>query len=404
MRSTICSRLPDWRRSGSVQIGLITVALVAAVMLFDGPGRMTCTGSATIWIPDSPDTVVLQLDDDSGTFARLTALHKALQAAPGDVAAATRYAQLALQHYAGTGDARFLGYADGALGYWRGNASPPRSIWMLRGRILQTQHRFRAAAGELVRMLQVHDKSVEGMLLAADAWRRAGDIDAAKSLCGRLGLAGRPDLARFCAADIFLALGQAEKAFTVASAAPTPGRRDMADDTLQWTLAVKADAADAAGRSRIAESYYRQAIALADAGIALHVSYADLLLNDARPDEAMEALAGLPNADAVLLRRTIAAKRLGLPGTSRLRAELRQRFVDADAFRTDRLHLRERALFELYVEDNPDAALAYAADNWEIQKGWEDARILTQAAKVASRPESARAIDEWRRQFLTDAS
>ncbi|MGH8193822.1 MAG: tetratricopeptide repeat protein [Woeseiaceae bacterium] len=378
---------------------MVAAALAAAVITIGEPGPMQGAGNRVAWIPDSPNAVVLQRDGDARTFDRLAELRKALNERPGDAVAATRYGRLALQYLARTGDARFLGYADGALRYWQAERRPPQSVWLLRARILQSEHRFRAAADELLRMQKVHGASVEGMLLAADALRRAGDVNTAKSLCFRLGLTGHELLARYCAADVLLSLGQAEQAFNTVAAASVPFQnRD--NPILQWALTVKADAAAAAGHVQFAETHYRQAIELPGASIALHVSYADLLLNHSRPEDALQALAALPNADAVLLRRAIAAKRLKRPEAGEFGDELRRRFAEAERFQFDRLHLRERAMFALFVDNDAEAALQYASANWQIQKGFEDAELLVEAARSAGVPDEAQIIDHWRRRFL----
>jgi hypothetical protein len=173
----------------------------------------------------------------------------------------------------------------------------------------------------------------------------------------------------------------------------------MPAETAQWRLAVAADAAAAAGRAAEARSLFERALAIPGAGIALHVAYADLLLGEGRPQDAVDALSDLPDADAVLLRRAIAARRLGLGSFGQLRERLRARFADARTFDTARLHLREQALFELLVEDNPDAALALAEENWTLQKGWDDAALLIQAAQAADRPEAAHPVEDWRSKF-----
>jgi hypothetical protein len=380
----------------------VTAALAAAVFLIDSPTAPESASGRSTWIPDSADAVVLSLGDAAGALAGLAQLRETVQQRPGDAAAASRYGTLALRQYALTGDARFLGYASGALGAWRHDREPPQPVWMLRARILQAEHRFRPAADELLRMLAVHDDSAEALLLTADALRRAGEVAAAKSICLRLGLTGRALLARYCAADVLLSLGQPARAFAAISAQPVPAQHQ--DDALrQWGLAVKADAAAAAGETQVAEALYLEALALPDAGIALHASYADLLLDDARPRDALQALGNLPAADAVLLRRAIAAKRLQRPEAARLGQELRRRFAQADQFGVDRLHLRERAMFALFFDNDAEAALELAVANWEVQKSFEDAELLVQAATAAGELDKVRAIDRWRRQFLDAA-
>jgi tetratricopeptide (TPR) repeat protein len=393
MPSATFLRIPE----RSVVIGSIAATLsVAAILLWGTADGDSPAGPR----PLRADTVVMELDNGSDPMLRLAATWRALQRQPGDADAATRYARLALTYYGTSGDARFLGYAEGALAPWREAMNLPRSVWLLRGRILQTQHRFADAGADLDRLLAAHGDSAEAMLLAADAWRRAGDIGRARSRCAGLAFAGWPDLARYCAADVLLSLGKTEEADQLLSSGVAVSA-DMPAEMGQWRLAVAADAAAAAGRVAEARSLFEQALASPGGGVALHVAYADLLLGEGRPQDAIDALSDLPDADAdaVLLRRAIAAGRLGLDSFDQLRERLRARFADARAFDTARLHLREQALFELLVEDDPDAALALAEENWMLQKGWEDAALLIQAAAAADRPEAVRPVEDWRRTF-----
>jgi tetratricopeptide (TPR) repeat protein len=391
MPSATSLRIPE----RSVVIGGIAATLSMAAMLLWGAADRD---SPAVPQPLQADTLVMELDGGGDPILRLAAAWRALQLQPGHADAATRYAGLALTYYGTSGDARFLGYAEGALAPWREAMNPPRSVWLLRGRILQTQHRFADAGADLDRLLAVHGDSAEAMLLAADAWRRAGDIGRARSRCAGLAFAGWPDLARYCAADVLLSLGKTQEADQLLSSGEVV-YADMPTETAQWRLAVAADAAAAAGRAAEARALFEQALAIPGAGIALHVAYADLLLGEGRSQDAVDALSDLPDADAVLLRRAIAARRLRHDSFNQLRERLRVRFADAGAFDTARLHLREQALFELLVEDDPDAALALAEENWTLQKGWDDAALLIQAARAADRPEAAHPVEDWRSKF-----
>lgn len=391
MPSATCLRIPE----RSVVIGSIAATLSVAAMLLWGAADRDSSAAPQ---PLQADTLVMELDGGGDPMLRLAATWRALQLQPGDADAASRYAGLALTYYGTSGDARFLGYAEGALAPWREAMNPPRSVWLLRGRILQTKHRFADAGADLDRLLAAHDDSAEAMLLAADAWRRAGDIGRARSRCAGLAFAGWPDLARYCAADVLLSLGKTQEADQLLSSGEAVSA-DLPAATAQWRLAVAADAAAAAGRAAEALSLFERALAIPGAGIALHVAYADLLLGEGRAQDAINALSDLQDADAVLLRRAIAARRLGLDSFDDLRERLRARFADARALHTAGLHLREQALFELQVEDNPPAALALAEENWTSQKGWDDAALLIQAARAADRPEAAQPVEHWRSKF-----
>ncbi|HUG98135.1 MAG TPA: hypothetical protein VMQ83_03065 [Gammaproteobacteria bacterium] len=380
------------RKRSAVTVGIAATIAVAAMPLF-GDESSDPAGPQV-------DTVVLQLAESADSPQGLAARWRVLQRDPGDAEAAGRYAGLALRHYALSGDARYLGYAEGALAHWQDDANPPLPVWLLRGRILQTQHRFVEAGTDLDRLLATHRHSVEAMLLAADAWRRAGDIDRARSRCAGLALAGFAEPASHCAADILMSLGKAGEAHALLSPLHT-GSSQAPQELKQWMLTVAADAAAAAGRDPRARALYERALAIPDASIAMYASYADLLLADGRPDEAIAALARAPDqdADALLLRRAFAAKQLGGTDFEVLCERLRAGFDEARQLGTAALHLREQALFELWIDDDPDAALAYAEQNWTLQKGWEDAALFIKVARAAGRPEAAGAVHDWRQRF-----
>lgn len=383
-------------RRSAVTAGIAAMFVVAVMPLSYGAGDDSSDPPAG----PQADTVILQLGDSADSSQGLAARWRALQRNPDDAGAASRYASLALRHYALSGDARYLGYAEGAVAPWQDDADPPLAVWLLRARILQTQHRFAEAGADLDRLLAKHRQSVEGMLLAADAWRRAGDIDRARSRCAGLALAGFAEPALHCAADILMSLGQAGEAYDLLS--PLHEDASQAPKALeQWMLTVAADAAAAAGKDPEARALYERALDIPDASIATHASYADLLLADARPQEAIAALARAPypDADALLLRRAVAAKQLDGENLEALRERLRAGFDEAQELGTAALHLREQALFALLIEDDPDAALAYAEKNWTLQKGWEDAELFIEAARAAGRPEAAGAVHDWRQRF-----
>lgn len=346
----------------------------------------------------APETVVLQIDSSEDPAMQLAAAWRELQLKPTEAKTSGRFAETALRHYALSGNPRFLGYAEGALTQWQDETQPPLEIWLLRGRLLQTQHRYAEAGHAMDDLLQVHGESAEGLLLATDAWRRAGNLGRARARCAQIALAGWLNLAVSCTADILLSLGQAEKAWQLVSSGSAAAGGEPSE-TDQWTYAVAADTAAAAGHTAEARAFFQRALAIPGAGIALHAAYADLLLSDGHPEEALEVLDGLPDADAVLLRRVMAAKLLDAGNFEELRTRLRSRFAEAESLGTNSLHLREQALFSLHIEDEPHIALALAGENWKLQKGWEDAELFLRAARAAGRPEAASAVQDWRRQY-----
>lgn len=383
-------------KRSTVTAGIAATFAVAVMPLSYGAGDDSSDPPAG----PQADTVILKLGDSAEPSQGLAARWRALQRDPGDAGAASRYAGLALRHYALSGDARYLGYAEAAVAHWQDDADPPLAVWLLRARVLQTQHRFAEAGADLDRLLAQHRQSVEGMLLAADAWRRAGDIDRARSRCAGLALAGYTEPALHCTADILMSLGKAGEAYDLLS--PLHEDTSQAPKALeQWMLTVAADAAAAAGKDPEARALYERSLAIPDASIAMYAAFADLLLAAGRPRDAIEVLARAPDQDAdpLLLRRAIAARQLDGADFEALRERLRAGFDEAQKLGTAELHLREQALFALLIDDDPGAALAYAGKNWTLQKGAEDAALFIEAARAAGRPEAAGAVHDWRQRF-----
>ena len=157
-------------------------------------------------------TLLYRLDTHSEGFSDLMAARRGLDRAPDDALQALRLSRLALEHYRITGNTRFLGVAKAALSPWWDAPEPAVEIWLTRGRILQTEHQFIRAARDLAALNTHHPGHIEALLLETDAWRRGGNIVAAKRSCIKLAFAGRADLAHYCSAEILLSVGRFEGA------------------------------------------------------------------------------------------------------------------------------------------------------------------------------------------------
>ena len=83
-------------------------------------------------------------------------------------------------------------------------------------------------------------------------------------------------------------------------------------------------------------------------------------------------------SDPLLLRLVRAEKLLKHPDFSANRNLLQQRFA-AEERRGDSLHLRERAVFAFYVENDLPLSLALAKQNWQRQKEASDTLLYAQA-------------------------
>jgi hypothetical protein len=125
------------------------------------------------------------------------------------------------------------------------------------------------------------------------------------------------------------------------------------------------------------------------ADVYARAAYADWLLDGRRYAEVLILLpAADGDADALLLRRAIALRRLGAAQAASAAGALQARFAAARE-RGDTTHLREEGRFELDVRGDAAAALKLAQANWARQKEPADAVLLARAAAAAGHREAA---------------
>jgi hypothetical protein len=161
-----------------------------------------------------------------------------------------------------------------------------------------------------------------------------------------------------------------------------------------WALTILAELAAQLGDSAAAEKRFREALALERRDPYLLGAYADFLLDEDRPAEVLELLDGESRIDPLLLRLTLAERRLGVAGLDEHVALMQARF-DAARRRGDSMHLREEARFTLDLLDRPLRAVELALENWATQREPSDARILLEAAVAAQDPAAAQPVLDW---------
>ena len=90
----------------------------------------------------------------------------------------------------------------------------------------------------------------------------------------------------------------------------------------------------------------------------------------------------------MLLRLAIAQRALRSADEAKEQAQLASAF-DIEQQRGDAVHRREQARFLLDVDPHPEAALAAAQQNWQVQREPEDVLVLLRAAQAAHQPQAA---------------
>jgi hypothetical protein len=309
---------------------------------------------------------------------------------PENLTAALRAARLAIEQGRTWSDPRRYGEAQAALSPWWSEAKPPQEVRVLRAVIKQALHDFRAALADLDAVLEESPRNAQARLTRAFVRLVVGDIAGAREDCRSLPPAVGLLPAAACHARVASLIGSGEEAY--ASLSRSVARDSAADGTvLRFALAILADIAQSLGRDDDADRHLRAAAAIGEPDVPLLDAMADHLLDRNHAGDALNLLDGKGDADVLVLRRAIAAKRTNDPRLGLWSATLGERFAAAKRAGV-RSHLREEARFRLEVEANPAAALPLAVENWSTQKEIADARLLLECAAAAGRPDEARDV------------
>ena len=326
-------------------------------------------------------------------YKDLKRLQAQAAAAPNDAARATALADAYYRIARSEGDPRYLGYAQAALAPWWNDPAAPTAVLVTRATIEQSNHAFERALADLGTAVTREPRNARALLVRATVLTVQGKYAAARADCPRLsGLV--PEIYVIdCLAAIDSLTGRAKSA-TVA---------------LEGALATQAGATDSAGRGwtesllgeirhrlgdPAAEKNFRAALAADPRDLYTIGAYSDWLLDRGRAADVLPLVRNDPRVDALLLRQALAQKALGTADAAATIATLRARF-EASRARGDTVHRREEARFQLKLNDDPQAALRLARDNWALQREPADLRILAEAAAATDDAEARATVRAW---------
>ncbi|WP_295983290.1 hypothetical protein [uncultured Variovorax sp.] len=344
-------------------------------------------------VPASDDEVVETLPVVAGWSSEQQRLRRDLAQRPKDeataIAAASAYLELAREQ----GDARYAGYAMGALQAWEATplAQTPPAVLVMRATVAQFLHDFDGAEATLKAALARRPNDAQAWITLATILRVRGRYNESDAACRSLGRVGPALYGIACLAENAGLRGNhadAREALQSLLADPALRGPDKAG-TRQWLLTSLAEVEELAGRREQADAAYRKAVAAQRSGYLL-LAYSDYLQRVGRHAEIPKLLADEARSDAVLLRLAIAAaargtRTQGAPNAGSEADELRLRF-EAAALRpgTTALHAREEAMFALDVQNDPKRALELARLNVRLQREPIDLLVFARAASAAN--------------------
>ncbi len=369
---------------------LIALAAVASL------GR-TALAWAKPLQPSSDAQVLVQLNDAPAQRQQQRQWQQQLTRQPRHEPSALALGHALLGQARTQGDARFAGRALAVLAPF-GDAPPP-AIAVLRATVLQHLHQFDASAALLQRTLRQEAQLPQAWLLLASVRRTQGRLDQSDAACQGLMGAGATLHARACGLENASlrkpANGLANDPATDPAAWDAllaPARLDAA--TRAWLLQSKAEHLQRADRIPEAEAAMRESMALRDEPYT-RTALADLLWPQHRHAEAIALLQDLPASDAVMVRLAAHAQAINDPRAAAWVADMRSRIAQSrETLKADPTapqgHLREHAMFALYVDRQAQQALAWAKANAQLQREPIDLHLLAEA-KAATAQQAAAA-------------
>ncbi len=323
------------------------------------------------------------------------ALEAALAKTPSDLTLAEQVARRHMSAARRSGDARSLSYAEAALAPWWKSPTPPLPALILRATIRQTRHEFSEALVDLDSAVRLAPGEAQAWLTRATVLTVIARYDEARASCARLRGLVSPLVEATCTASIDGITGRGAEARARLSVELAPPR--LASDEASWARSVRGEIALYMGDTAAAERDLRAALDADPLDTYSRALLADALLDDARPTEVLGLIPADEANEVLLLRRAIAATRLGSAEAGVLRGTLRARTNELRE-RGDTSHRREEARLVSEVEKAPLLALPIAVANFAQQSEPWDARIL-----LAIAAEVARAAPQRRAEALIAA-
>ena len=301
---------------------------------------------------------------------------------------AQSYFQQGRQH----SDPRAIGTAQRLLQSWQNKDNVPNAVLLLRAQIAQYQHHFAIARTDLHELLKRQPQSSEAWLSLAFIERIEGNYSTAQQACDAVAKSNTV-AALLCQASVFNLQGKMSQAYQLLESLK---HQNIA--TQQWQLTEMAVIKSRLGNLKKAQQHFQAALAIPQRDTYLLGAYADFLIANQQAQTALTLLKNETNDDGLLLRATLAAKKLNDPLAIQWQRVLQARF-DTAVLRQENLHQREAAVFYLHIAEQPQKALALAQANWKIQKEPEDALILLQTAKALRQPQAAEPARSWAKKY-----
>ena len=343
----------------------------------------TAARAASI-VPADDSQVIETLPAKSAARADERRLRQAVLSDPRDARSAVQLATRLMGQARELGDPRLAGQAMAALQTWRDPATAPGDVLLMQATVQQYLHDFDGSVRLLERLLARDARQPQAWLTLATVRRVQGRYADSDLACAQLLALGSAFHGTACRAENEALRGEFQRARLRFERLLAEPRLDAG--TRNWLLTSLAELEERAGRVDAADAAFKAALAARADGYSL-IAYADYLIDQRRETDALALLREQARTDGVLLRLAIAGTRSKAPRAADDAREMRERIAQANLRpQAQSVHAREQALFALWVDAEPQRALALARGNVRLQREPIDLLVLAQAAVAARQP------------------
>lgn len=363
------------------------------------PGRHVPAALVFLCIALSPvqaQAAPYQPTSDAVVLATVPAGTRSRMTGPPNVQNAVAQAAADVESARTSGDPRYLGYAQSALGPWWSAKDAPLPVVLIRAQIHQHNHSFAAAIADLDHALTLDPRSAQARLTRAAIHQVQGNYAAAAADCRSLALLVEPLVTADCVSRLSGHSGEARGAYRklLALRDRVDGMEPRQRREIELTLA---DISTRLGDAETARQHYDRALSATDADAYTLLTFADFLLDQREYRQVAALFEHYPEHADLLLRAALAARAANAANVGQLAQRLREQYA-AHQRRGDFAPSRDYARFLLDIEDNSSAALDAALANWQSQREPADALIVFRAAIAAARPAAAAPVATFVRQ------
>ena len=365
---------------------LLILMLAAALMTLCG------RSSAEPIVPTRDDEVIDMLPAIKGGRAEARRMRQQLAQQPRDPALAVSVAQRYLAQAHELGDPRFAGMAMAAISGWTDDATMPDEVLLMRATLQQYLHEFDASAASLQQLLAraAGPARPQAWLTLATVRRVQGRYADSDAACRQVARAGVVLHAQACLAENAALRGDVVSARATFKALLADPRQPAV--TRAWLTTSLAELEQRAGNASAADTAYHAALKLDDDAYTT-LAYADFLIEQKCPAQALALLKDQVRSDAVLLRLAIAGTQAGASTAVADVAEMRERIALANERPGAQVfHGREQAMFALAVDRDAKRAWELARSNVVHQREPLDLLVLAQAARARRDPVAVREV------------